>query len=260
MELRQFAIDLKTQVEKIAPSLIKHLDLSELETEYYPASFSGRVSEKDVALLHWSKDADNLALTNLYFSSEGVSWMEAQEKIKAMIFSQKKDFLKQQLHNLNCHQSLPRAFEVAEFGFQITLSSSAYAQLKRHRITTQIPRPYCKELGYTIPPSIEQLGLSEDFRRVIERTQDLYTRIYAINPLCASYVLTNAHRRVVYLKTNLRELYHISRLRMDASAQWDIRVIVSKMIELAQEKAPLTLALAGGKDEFEQIKKKFMED
>ncbi|MCK4351546.1 MAG: FAD-dependent thymidylate synthase, partial [Candidatus Krumholzibacteria bacterium] len=75
------------------------------------------------------------------------------------------------------------------------------------------------------------------------------------HPEAAQYVLTNGHRRRMLVKVNARELYHISRLREDIHAQWDIRQVASDMVELAREKAPITLLLAFGKDVFEEKKK-----
>ena len=63
-------------------------------------------------------------------------------------------------------------------------------------------------------------------------------------------MLTNAHRRRVLLKVNARELYHISRLREDATAQWDIRSVAGEMSRLAREVMPLTCLLLGGKDTY----------
>jgi len=44
-------------------------------------------------------------------------------------------------------------------------------------------------------------------------------------PLAAPYILTNSHRKRVLIRVNARELYHISRLREDTHAQWDIQNI-----------------------------------
>ncbi|MBP1661469.1 MAG: putative alternative thymidylate synthase, partial [Candidatus Aminicenantes bacterium] len=69
----------------------------------------------------------------------------------------------------------------------------------------------------------------------------------------ADYVLTNAHRRRVLLKVNLRELYHISRLREDATAQWEIRRVSAEMDRLAAKVMPLSCLLLGGKDAYPGI-------
>ena len=48
----------------------------------------------------------------------------------------------------------------------------------------------------------------------------------------------NAHRRRILVAANARELYHLARLRMDGHAQWEIRELVGRMVELARRAAP----------------------
>ena len=67
------------------------------------------------------------------------------------------------------------------------------------------------------------------------------------------YVLTNAHRRRALLKLNLRELYHVSRLREDATAQWEIRRTAAEMSRLARRAMPLAGLLLGGKDSYPEL-------
>jgi len=75
-------------------------------------------------------------------------------------------------------------------------------------------------------------------------------------PLAAPYILTNSHRKRVLIRVNARELYHISRLREDTHAQWDIQNISKIMTIKAKEVMPLTFALIGGKDRYNQIYQK----
>ena len=72
-------------------------------------------------------------------------------------------------------------------------------------------------------------------------------------------ILTNAHRKRVLMKVNARELYHISRLREDRHAQWDIRERAQKMLQEARKVLPLTLMLATGKDTFEALRTTVMD-
>ena len=74
-------------------------------------------------------------------------------------------------------------------------------------------------------------------------------------PEAGEYILTNAHRRRVLVSMNLRELYHVARLRMDETAQWDIRYLAADMVAAAAEKSPVATALAVGKDAFDRTMK-----
>ncbi len=72
----------------------------------------------------------------------------------------------------------------------------------------------------------------------------------------AAYALTQAHCRRVLVRMNARELYHFSRLREDGHAQWEIRDMAHAMLSLAREVMPLSMALACGKDRFDEVKSK----
>jgi thymidylate synthase ThyX len=71
------------------------------------------------------------------------------------------------------------------------------------------------------------------FRDIMAETEAVYGQIRDVAPEAAPYILTNAHRKRVSLKVNARELYHMARLRADGHAQWDIRAVTVRMLELA---------------------------
>jgi thymidylate synthase ThyX len=144
----------------------------------------------------------------------------------------------------------PREFEHAVLTFELVVSASCFAQLKRHRMATLTVQDYDPALGATLPPSIEAMGEGAAFRDMIARTGQAYAILKEAAGAAAAYVLTNAHRRRVLLKVNLRELYHISRLREDASAQWDIRRVSAEMSRLARGRFPLAGMLLCGKDAY----------
>lgn len=259
LELRIFANDLKSQTQSVAPSLIKYVNEEDADTKRLP-KFSDLPDDiPDVKLVNFTENADNILLAAVIFANESVEWDSALEKAERMSVSDKKNFLKDVLKDLQSYQPVSRQFETVEFAFQIVISSAGYGQLKRHRMATQFSQPYNPYLGYTIPESIANTDLKADFVKKMAWSKKLYDAILKKNPWCAPYALTNAHRKLVYFKANAREMYHLARLRMDISAQWDIREIVEKMMKLAGEKAPLTLALACGKDEFEKVYGEFYE-
>jgi thymidylate synthase ThyX len=108
--------------------------------------------------------------------------------------------------------------------------------------------PYDPGLGLTVPPAVEEAGLAG---AVVEAAADAEaTFAFLGGPAApvAAYALLNAHRRRVLLTLNLRELYHVSRLREDAHAQWDIRQLAGEMSCLARGAFPVCGALLGGKD------------
>lgn len=252
-ELQDFGYKLRTEVEKIAPSLVRHLDDDQFDPEFLPEKFTGEIPDREIELIEFDEDSDDKTLAALILSVEGISWTEAMTKSAAMPMEEKKKYLGRGLQTLKSYHALPRAYETVDFSFQLNLSSSAYAQLKRHRLALQLPLPYDVRLGYTIPQTVKECGLEDEFKERIFESERLYSEILGEFPYQAPYALTNAHRRLVIFKANARELHHLARLRMDKQAQWDIRNAVTKMIDAARQKAPLTLALACGKDKFDEI-------
>jgi thymidylate synthase ThyX len=174
-----------------------------------------------------------------------------QQMVTSFSHQQKKEIFKSTFRYMKSYDAAPRELESVDLTYELILSASCFAQLKRHRMATLLCQDYQPELGVTIPPSICEAGMESDFLALIRQVEDMYDAVKAQVPQGASYCLTNAHRRRMTIKVNARELYHIARLRLDKHAQWDIREIAGEMISLAQEIMPLTLMLATGKDSFD---------
>jgi thymidylate synthase ThyX len=154
----------------------------------------------------------------------------------------------------------PRAFELARFRFELVVSASCFAQLKRHRMATILPQAYDIHLGHTMPSSILEAGLQYLFDEAMDASRRMSDELEDRGMWGAMpYALTQAHRRRVVVEMNARELYHFSRLRQDGYAQWDIRAIANKMVATAKRACPLTMALACGKDSFAARKAAFFE-
>ena len=149
-----------------------------------------------------------------------------------------------------------REFEFIDLTFDLIISATCFAQLKRHRMATLTTQNYNPCLGVTIPASVEEIGMRDKFLQIVEKTNDVYLKLQKRIESGAEYILTNAHKRRVLFKINARELYHFSRLREDATAQWDIRGIAAQMGELAKNVMPKACLMLGGKDVYSETYKK----
>ncbi len=167
-----------------------------------------------------------------------------------------KEFFEEALKYISAFDSIPREFEFSgDLKFELVVSASNFAQLKRHRLMTLLAQDYDPTLGITIPASIKAIGKENDLREVCRRSEELYYEFLPKYGKAAEYCLTNAHKRRVLIAANPRELYHFSRLREDEHAQWDIKETAGRMMKLAKKAAPLSFMLSGGKDKFEKLKK-----
>ena len=146
-----------------------------------------------------------------------------------------------------------REFEYLDLTFNLVVSAACFGQLKRHRMASITCQSYDPALGVTIPEPIRRAGEEKKFNQLVNITRKTYEKIAKQNVMAAQYILTNAHRRRVLIKLNARELYHMSRLRKDSHAQWDIRNMTEQMTNLAKEVMPLAMLFIGGKDSYSSI-------
>ena len=173
--------------------------------------------------------------------------------VSSMDIYEKAALIRTALRCIKSYDPVLREFENAELYFELTISASCFAQMKRHRMATITCQDYDPRLGATVPPAIAEIGMHDPFMEIVTRSEDTYRRIKEFSPPAAAYVLTNAHRRRVSMKINARELYHIARLRVDTHAQWDIRKTAEEMVRLGRKAMPLALMLATGKDSFASL-------
>ncbi|MEN9979837.1 MAG: FAD-dependent thymidylate synthase [candidate division WOR-3 bacterium] len=269
-EVRGLAQALYEQAEAVAPSLLVFTGPTEYEKntyhrlEEFAQSFMTRpfprrprnliaMSASDVVLVDYTQNADNKLLAALLHSTSRATFAECLSRSEKQTLARKKEIFKLACQDLQAYDAVLREFEHLYVTFELVISAACFAQLKRHRLTTITAQPYDPDLGWTIPVSIAELKEHKSFKEVLSLTEEVYDKIAAVNPAAAQYVLTNSHQRRVLLTLNARELYHLSRLRQDSSAQWDIRDIVSRMVEQARNVMPLTLLLAGGKDVYPKV-------
>lgn len=149
---------------------------------------------------------------------------------------------------MTIHDPLPREFEHAGMTFELIMSAAAFGQFKRHRMASLTTQPYDPALGITTPPSIARAGLESVMVSAAEDAQRMTQVLGGHEDPVSGYALINANRRRCVMTVNLREFYHLSRLREDAHAQWDIRQLTGLMSGFVRRAFPVCGSLVGGKD------------
>lgn len=264
-EIQELGKKIYALVEKVAPSIIIFTEANNFDQKTYPAlknlteaflQAKNVIGEKypgEVTLVEHSSSGDNSLIVALMHTSCHLTYEQVLSLVKSMSTEQKKDFVKTACQHLEFYDATLREFEYPSFTFELCVSASCFAQLKRHRMATITTQEYDPSLGVVIPEAMRDVGLDKEFRKIVAKTEEVYRKIYADLPFVAPYILTNAHQRRVLMKVNARELYHISRLRQDEHAQWEIREKTAKMCEQAKRAMPLTMTFIGAKDEFPKI-------
>lgn len=265
-EIKRLGRAIYEQIAEVAPSIVIFHQANDRDAETYPElkELSDKIMEKtsdedfthsasDVELVEHTPDGDKLIATALLHTSSGLPYQECKDIIKKLSKEQLLDIFKASWRNMQLYDSMLREFEYVNLTFNVALSSACFGQLKRHRMSTITSQNYYPGLGLTIPESIKEIGQEDFFKGIVDKTNKVYNAINKEIPLAAPYILTNAHRKRVLIRVNARELYHISRLREDTHAQWDIQNISRAMVKEAKKVMPLAFAFAGGKDRFNRI-------
>lgn len=161
--------------------------------------------------------------------------------------------------------------EHATFTFQVEgISRACSHQLVRHRLASysQQSQRYVNMGGfeYVTPPSIgdRKIGstldpitlqkyeftLKEEYDAIIKNLQSAYRRLvekHGVPEEDARYILPNACCTNITITMNARELRHFLSERCCTRAQWEIRELAERMLELVREVAPVLFEDAGPK-------------
>lgn len=270
-EINELGKKLYTLVHKIAPSIIlfhkandydqktyselrKHIRSVEVSPPPLSSPLEGEeIGGGDVELVDHTPDGDDRILAALLFRVSKRSYTDAMRCVRDLSKKKKVALFKKSCERMELYDVLLREFEFTDLTFSLIVSAGCFGQLKRHRIASISCQGYEPELGLTIPESVKQVGEEKEFTKIAKKSEAVYKKIEKKHPGVGTYILTNAHRKRVLLRVNLRELYHISRLREDPTAQWDIRDKANKMSVLANKVMPITAALLGGKSDYPKI-------
>jgi len=141
------------------------------------------------------------------------------------------------------HESI---VEHASATFEISgMSRACSHQLVRHRIASysQESQRYVDMSGpeWVLPPAVEE---NPEARAVWDRfageVQAAYRalRKLGVRKEDARFVLPNGAATRIVVTMNFRELLHLFRLRISPEAQWEIRAVCVRMLELVYPLAP----------------------
>jgi flavin-dependent thymidylate synthase len=267
-EVRELGRALYEKVVEVAPSIVifheandrdkyTYPKLQELANEYIKESSDHEYTNtlQEVQLVEFTEDADILVAASLLHTSSDFTYEQCKSLVRNMTDEELGNIFKTAWQNLQLYDSQLREFEYVNLTYNIVLSSACFGQLKRHRMSTITAQPYNPNQGNTVPEAIKEIGMQDYFQEILDKTNEVYDTLKKEIPLAAPYILTNSHRKRVLMRINARELYHISRLREDSHAQWDIQNISRAMTKQAKLVMPHICGLTGGKDRYNEVYK-----
>ena len=241
-ESREIGKRLKEEGQAIAPTLVKYADRSEYLTgarQSRPGSGPAAVGENErspapgrikATLVQWDEMAEETLLTALLYRVAGSSYAEVRRRIEAMDQNERVAWLDHGLANLGPFDAPVRELEAVDFLFELEMDYGAYREYRRHRMQTCIPQPLTVREGHIVPPLVVEAGAEEAFQQAMQASASAYEQLLAVSQPAASMVATHAHIIRTLAKLNLREGYHLLKLRTAKQAHFTIREVALQML------------------------------
>ena len=256
-EERDLGGDLREQGQKIAPTLIKYAepntymgempDVQRLLAGRFagePTSGEGRGvgrgagMPQPVRLLACTDQAEEKLAAALLYRQSSLSYDEIWRRVLDMSAEDRQQVIQKCVAGMGSHDAPVREFELVDYTFEYMMDYGAYREFKRHRMQSYIPQSLTTANGYGIPVLMVQAGLKGQFVGAIEQAEDAYSKVYEFSPVVAQYLVTHAHYRRVLSKLNLKECYHLFKLRTSELAHFAIREPMVAAMKLAVEAHP----------------------
>ncbi len=137
-------------------------------------------------------------------------------------------------------------FEHAQLTFEISgISRACSHQLVRHRIASysQMSQRYVgmEDIGFITPPSIAgQVAARKVFNEAIEAATSAYKALRELGVLKEDcrFILPIATETKLVMSMNIHALRKFFQTRLGGGAQWEIRLLAERILEIAYKKVP----------------------
>jgi len=248
-EERELGGEVREQGRSITPTLIKYADTVDY-LSHRPRirqELSDRMGQSGespeslavVRLVHWDGQAEEKLAAAFLYGSTGLQYSDAWERSLAMGPEGRCRLIDSFLEGRGPHDAPPRELEVVDYTFEILLDYGAFREFRRHRMQTYLPQLLTVTHGVRIPSVIADAGLEGPFSEATVAAEGLYRRILdEVSPAVAQYAVTHAHYRRVLSKLNLRECYHLFKLRTSKEAHESIRDPMKEALRHVESKHP----------------------
>ena len=249
-ETRALGADLRDQANRVAPTLLKHAGHSPYLAERQNAIIAdhelhthafklGQDTPPTADLVHWEPDQVANVLAAILITRSPISYRAAMMTARALSDTEKAYLIQSALKDITPHDPAPREFEAASYTFEFRMDYGALREFKRHRMQTYLTQPLTIHHGYSVPPLIRDAGLSDVFHKAIKRANTAFRSLHKDSPYLAQYAVTHAHNQQVVARMNLRECYHLFKLRTSNLAHFAIREPMTQAMKQAVQKHPI---------------------
>jgi len=251
-ELRWFAKDLQTELDKEIPSLLLRVS-DEKSAEYQTylnrryenvRNLSGGEVEQstraEVRLVEFDPESEVRILAAILFQQSHETWDQSLSRARSLGEQDRRKVFDAYIPARKGRwYKVGRAFESAYLRFEIVMDAGSYRDLHRHRMMTQERQLFSAHHGFSIPVELLEAGLAAPFQSAVERAIHFFRKLEAVDRDLAQYAVPLACRMRFYQWQNFRQLFWEAELRTISQGHPDYRFIEHEKYRLVKEKFPL---------------------
>ncbi len=193
-----------------------------------------------VRLIDWKGDGEAAVLAAALYPHTPFTLPSLQRAVEQMPAHKQSDLMRTLVGERENRRHRPgRAFEHADYTFEITTDYGAFRDLQRHRMLTIDWQPLTTLHGAEAPAAIDGIpGLRAAWSRVMEDGDELYQYLFRnYGPAVAQYAVPMAFRIRFTMRMNAREAMHVIELRTQPAGHPSYRRICQRMHRLIRDQA-----------------------
>jgi thymidylate synthase ThyX len=254
-EMREYADLMLIELRKVIPAFLRRVDMEdrgvawseyltdtrERTLDVTAKALAGEVTEPrpEVTLVDWDPEGEvKVVAAGLYGASE-LPDDPLLEIAREMPPSERQTVLAAYVgERANRRHKPGRAFERTGYRFDVLCDYGAFRDLQRHRLLTLEWQRLTTEHGYEIPSEIQEAGFADEWRSVMERSNEAHEILLAHGlDDAAQYAVAMAYRIRFVMQMNAREAMHLIELRSSPQGHPVYRRVAQEMHRLIDQRA-----------------------
>ncbi len=193
-----------------------------------------------VRLIDWKGDGEAAVLAAALYPHTPFTLPSLQRAVEQMPAHKRSDLMRTLVGKRENRRHRPgRAFEHADYTFEVTADYGSFRDLQRHRMLTIDWQPLTTLHGAEAPAAIDDIpGLRAPWSRVMQDGDELYQHLFRnYGPAVAQYAVPMAFRIRFTMRMNAREAMHVIELRTQPAGHPSYRGISQRMHRLIRDQA-----------------------
>jgi thymidylate synthase ThyX len=254
-EMHEYADLMLIELRKVIPAFLKRVDLPDRGVAWseYLAETGDRTRDlaskllagvepetrDEVTLVDWDPEGEVKVVAAALYAASDLPDDQLLEIARAMSPAEREAAFTAYVGERGNRRHKPgRAFERTQYRFDVLCDYGAFRDLQRHRLLTLEWQRLTTAHAYEIPPEIEEAGFSDDWRSVMDRSDEISEALVAEGlDDAAQYAVAMAYRIRFVMQMNAREAMHVIELRSTPQGHPVYRRVAQQMHRLIDEQA-----------------------